>query len=128
MKQSGPIKRKKALKRSTKIRKVNPTAKAKRVAKQKKHYASSAWKLIRTDALDRANHRCEYVEAWGFPFVEAGTWRYIRCKATTDLQVHHKTYARFGGEELPDDLQALCPYHHRMLEATLRPWNKGRGR
>lgn len=116
------LKRSKPLKRSlTPIRKVNPTAKAKRVARQKKYYASSAWKLIRSDALDRANHRCEYVECWGFPFVEVGTRRYLRCETTTGLQVHHKTYARFGGEELPDDLQVLCKIHHEEIEMRDHP-------
>lgn len=124
-----PIKRSKPLKRSTKpLRKSGPT-KAKKVARQRAFYASAVWKLIRRDALDRANHRCEYVERWGFPFVEAGTWRYIRCEATMRLEVHHKKGSlRFGGDELPEDLQVLCAPHHREIEARDFPHRHPRQR
>lgn len=112
MKTSGPIKRKTALKRSTTpIRKVNPTAKAKRVAKQKAFYSSAAWKRIRKGALERAGNQCEYVEV---------DMLYTRCEANwycTKLHVHHKKGSvRFGGDELPEDLQVLCEYHHSIVE------------
>jgi hypothetical protein len=105
--------------------KKSGTTKAKKVARQRAFYASREWKLIRSDALDRANHRCEYIERWGFPFVpvEIGK-RYIRCQVTTQLQVHHKTNVRFGGDELPEDLQVLCCAHHQEIESRIRPWNK----
>lgn len=102
--------------RKTPLRKSGPT-KAKKVIRQRAFYASAAWKFIRSDALDRANHRCEYIERWGFPFVEAGTFRHIRCEATEGLQIHHKTNVRFGGQERPEDLQVLCKAHHMRHHA-----------
>ena len=53
------IKRNKPLKRSTTPRKVNPKAKAKRVAKLKKHYASAEYKAARKEAMKRAEGQCE---------------------------------------------------------------------
>lgn len=34
-----------------------------------------------------------------------------RCNATTNLQAHHKTYARIG-KELDSDLEVLCRFCH----------------
>lgn len=117
LKRGSPLKVGKSLAKSTKPLNKAGTAKAKKVARYAAYLLSAAWKLIRQDALDRASHRCEYVERWGFPFTELGTKRYIRCAATTGLHIHHKTYARMGGAELPEDLMALCAQHHAEIEA-----------
>lgn len=46
-----------------------------------------------------------------------------RCDACTGLELHHKTYERFG-RELPSDLEILCKRHHeeadRKREAALK--------
>lgn len=39
----------------------------------------------------------------------------IGCRTTAKLDVHHLTYARFGGAELPSDLMALCRTCHREV-------------
>jgi 5-methylcytosine-specific restriction endonuclease McrA len=124
VKRSGPIKRKKALKRSTTLRKVNPEAKAKRVKKQKAFYSSAAWKKLRKDALERAGDQCEYVHSIReVLFVEnilQRPWE-GRCVERTGLQVHHKTNARFGGKERLEDLQVLCKDHHELVEMRDHP-------
>ena len=67
---------------------------------------SREWAAIRRAALERANHKCEWCKCEWADFV---------------LHVHHKTYARFGGGELPDDLQVLCEVCHG--EAHGRPYS-----
>lgn len=133
MKRSSLPQRKKPLKRSTTpIRKVNPTAKAKRVAKQKAFYSSTAWKKLRKEALERAGHFCQFQEynrptcvtAASFlgAYEEMNNTIVIRlCQAREGLQVHHKTNARFGGKERPEDLQVLCKYHHELVEMRDHP-------
>ena len=41
-------------------------------------------------------------------------------RKTARLEVHHKTYARFGGRELPQDLEALCEDCHRKADQARR--------
>jgi 5-methylcytosine-specific restriction endonuclease McrA len=55
---------------------------------------SDHWKEVRRDALMRADHRCQL------------------CNSETDLEVHHRTYARLGWED-EGDLIALCRDCHR---------------
>ena len=65
--------------------------------------ASQIWKNKRAPVLVRAGGRCE------------------RCGRTgCVLEVHHRTYERFGGEELPSDLEALCPACHAKADAERR--------
>jgi hypothetical protein len=56
-----------------------------------------------------AGHRCEFsadlVSASGRPFDGD------RCRKTTDLEVHHSNYSRFGHER-DEDLEVLCKLHH----------------
>lgn len=66
---------------------------------QKKHreyIKSDEWAKVRADMLIAANFQCE------------------RCNKKKNLQVHHLTYERFGGDEIKDDLIVLCGYHHRL--------------
>jgi HNH endonuclease len=37
------------------------------------------------------------------------------CGTTGKLHVHHRTYARFGGEELPRDLITVCEACHTLI-------------
>ena len=58
---------------------------------------SAEWKRIRKGALVRAGFRCQ------------------RCSSEENvLHVHHRSYKRFGGRELPEDLEVLCVPCHRQ--------------
>lgn len=59
--------------------------------------ASRTWFWLRKRALHRAGGACE------------------RCDATDPLDVHHRTYVRFGGQERPEDLQVLCHSCHAVM-------------
>lgn len=52
------------------------------------------WRAKRNGALKNSWHRCE------------------RCDSGSHLQVHHRTYERVGGDELPQDLEVLCAACH----------------
>lgn len=58
---------------------------------------SDAWRDIRAIMLDIYNHKCD------------------TCGSPNNLQVHHKTYERFGGDELVTDLQVLCKNCHARV-------------
>jgi 5-methylcytosine-specific restriction endonuclease McrA len=94
------------------IKKVNATRKAKKAAKYKAFLSSGVWKRLRREALERAGHQCEFTIAT-FDRSAVG-----RCMATEKLTVHHRRYGwRFGGNELPEDLQVLCKDCHNALHA-----------
>lgn len=82
---------------------------------------SPAWRARREEALARAGGRCQYeVED------PAGLNHIPRCTRTRHLEVHHLTYARLGNE-LPEDLEVLCWFHH-MTEHLMQvgcPWCGG---
>ena len=59
--------------------------------------ASEEWSRMRQDALKRAGGRCQ------------------TCNAAKSLDVHHRTYERFGGRELPGDLTVLCRRCHDKI-------------
>ena len=61
------------------------------------YLASDAWREKREYMLRRAGHRCQV------------------CNAQTRLDIHHRTYKRFG-EEHPDDLLALCRSCHDLFQ------------
>lgn len=106
--------RKAWLKRGTKkVPKVNLARARRRIAEYKAFMLSPEWKAIRKAALQRAGFRCEELTPTRIP----GTISVTRCPMTTTLTVHHKSYARFGGRELPKDLQVLCRAHHDATEA-----------
>lgn len=69
-----------------------PPVGAKRVAYEF-YLRSPEWRKRRDTALRLAGFRCQ------------------RCQSKRELQVHHKTYERLG-EELDDDLEALCRSCH----------------
>lgn len=133
MKRSGtlarksPIARGGRIARKTSIKKRNANRRARREAAYRAFMLSPEWKAIRADAIARAGQRCEHVEPVPGAVRGALVMPVMRCPATTQLQVHHKTYARFGGRELPDDLQVLCKAHHDRVEA-MKPhkWHDAR--
>jgi hypothetical protein len=51
----------------------------------------------------------------------------LRCVELNGLQHHHKTYARFGGKELPEDILKVCKPHHDYLE-SMKPAGNRRSR
>jgi hypothetical protein len=111
MQRKRPLQRKTRLKSgTTKLAKVNPARQAKRHSRQQRAYRAYRDSLCYLLVCDRSRGRCEYVD-------EAG----VRCVATDRLEHHHKSYLRFGGRELPADIQVLCHDHHRYIERTLYP-------
>lgn len=128
-----PLKTKTRMKRSTKrLPATNPRQIAKREARYDTYLRSATWKAKRKEALERAGYQCERRIRFTFDSEEFCSWRctggYGRdLPPASELHVHHKTYARFGGEELPDDLEVLCPYHHAIEEAK-HPTRKRRHR
>jgi 5-methylcytosine-specific restriction endonuclease McrA len=94
--------------------KVNARQQAKKAAKYKAFLSSAVWKRLRREALERAGHQCEGTRD-GFARLYAGgpvvSFR-VRCPEDTRLTVHHVTYARVGGAELPEDLRVLCKHCH----------------
>lgn len=66
------------------------------------YMASPRWQEVRAGAVLRAKGLCE------------------RCGRTVQ-QVHHRSYERVGGDELPEDLEALCfgchKKHHTKKKA-----------
>lgn len=113
MKRSGPIQR------SRPLRKSGPT-KAKKAIRQRAFYASAVWKRLRKEALERAGGECEHEWLLIDPLKRIRPHLH-RCDETQGLQVHHKTNARFGGDELLEDLQVLCKTHHELVEMRDHP-------
>ena len=66
-----------------------------------KYIESDTWENKRQERLDFANDRCEL------------------CYCPTDLQVHHRTYERFGGDEKVEDLIVLCSTCHYNFHKRL---------
>jgi len=65
------------------------------------YISSSAWRIRRQRAIERAGKRCQV------------------CGESRWLQVHHVTYAHLGNE--PDaDLTVMCWYCHQWATVALR--------
>lgn len=92
----------------------NPRRKKERRARYAKYMQSAEWKAIRMAAIERAGRQCEYTKM-------DGNSEIVRCPVRNRLTVHHRTYARFGGSELPEDLQVLCKPHHEEVEVMNHP-------
>lgn len=123
--------------RSKGLKKVNPE----RQAKRRKAYAQklAAYRRSETYRLveARAGNRCEHFtytttltmlgdkQHPDFPPV----YGIVRCcthrAEGTTLTHHHKTYARFGGKELPEDIIVLCDRHNAEAESKYPTRNRG---
>ena len=99
MKRGSRLRRHTQLRRGTPLKPVNERRKAKRLAKYRAYMQSAEWKIIRGIALKLAGYTC------------------ARCPETRRLTVHHKTYIRFGGQELQEDLEVLCKACHDQHHA-----------
>ena len=68
-----------------------------RTKEYEKHIKSAQWRNTREQMFKLRGKKCE------------------QCDATIDLELHHKTYERFGREG-PKDLQILCKRHHKIAD------------
>lgn len=126
------------MQRGGKLRATNPEREAKRRKRRGKQHAayraSETFKIVH----QRAAGRCEGSLQWeniagpGEPVVAAivrisdqlewEAYSYlVRCTSTGGLEHHHRTYARFGGRELPEDMIALCKRCHAWIETHQHP-------
>ena len=62
----------------------------------RKYLKSGKWKSIRKNLFKLRGKKCEL------------------CGSRKKIHVHHLTYKRVGGNELPEDLQVLCEFHHNI--------------
>lgn len=72
------------------------------------YMASDQWALKRAAALARVRYTCQ------------------RCGGRHKLEVHHRTYERFGGDEHNEDLEVLCERCHdaeHRREDARRQWD-----
>ena len=103
----------KRLKRTKRLKAVNPDRQQKKRAKYNAFIRSKAWKEQRARVLERDGHRC------------------TRCTASGEGVTLHCHHQRYGSplERTPDDwIVTLCARCHEAIEADLRPWNRGRFR
>jgi hypothetical protein len=63
---------------------------------------SPVWRAKRRERLEWAGYRCQV------------------CNSPNRLDVHHRTYERFGGAELPADLTVLCRACHDLYHEAKR--------
>ncbi len=113
--------------RKKKVRKPLAKSNPEKQAKRRKSYAQKLAAYKRSETYKvveaRAEGRCEF----SYPaVVDAVTGKQRgsdmkRCPAYrrdgSRLTHHHKTYARFGGKELPEDIEVLCRYHNEEAES-----------
>lgn len=106
---------------------------AKRSAAKHRKYMASATRLI---VEERANGQCEVIiDERGdrmrsyIPRSDSvtPTCRRWRCESMARLEHHHLTYARYGGDELPEDVALVCHEHHEYFE-SLKPAGNRRSR
>ncbi len=118
------------------LAKSNPVRQAKVAKRSKAKHAKYMASETRKAVEARADGRCEVIidgrgggvrsyvprDAPAIPM-----WLRWRCDATTRLEHHHLTYARYGGDELPDDVAFICHDHHEYFE-RLKPAGNRRSR
>lgn len=116
-----PLRRKSALRASSRLKPIGP-AKAKKTVRYQAYLKSPTWKIKCELALVRAGHSCQ--ECGGMPregWVRTGQrpppWKFDSGEGDGRLHTHHKTYARFGGQERPGDLIVLCARCHNHLHS-----------
>ena len=67
----------------------------------REYIESDIWEKKRQERLDLAGERCEL------------------CNRSSNLDVHHRTYERFGGDEKMSDLIVLCRTCHSNFHDRL---------
>lgn len=63
---------------------------------------SDTWKRIRAQRIAIDNGQCVY------------------CMSSKNIEVHHKTYIRSMGEELPEDLETVCRHCHAIIHGKVQ--------
>lgn len=116
------------LQRGGKIKPRNEKQSAKRrerySAKLAAYKRSETYKIVEA----RANGQCEFIvtpDSRSITQFDAHRCFVTRTKETP-LAHHHRTYSRFGGDELPDDILVLCEHHHAIAEAAYPHRRHGR--
>lgn len=71
---------------------------------------SPEWRAKADAAKARAGHRCQL------------------CNRDGPLDAHHRTYERFGGGELPEDLTVLCRGCHEHFHDGRKPLSRPKGK
>lgn len=71
---------------------------------RRRYYETLDWRRKSAETLRRACYICEV------------------CRSRPAVMAHHRTYERFGGSEIWDDLVAVCRTchddHHRWINRT----------
>jgi hypothetical protein len=119
LKSKKTLTRKSYLKRSETPMKKRGETKRKKEERYDEYIKSPVWKKKKKEALKRAGHQCEWTEESSLATMDYSFYPWnedVRCPETIGLQVHHKTNVRFGGDELPEDLQVFCEPHHDFVE------------
>lgn len=120
-----PFRRKpgaKQLHRTVKLKPMNAERHAKRRTAYRRKLAKSRRSEGYKAAWARSEGRCEYTHVVQEGYRDRG----VRCVQTEQLDAHHLTYRRFGGDELETDYLILCPYHHALIEEQQHPHRKAR--
>lgn len=109
--------------RQSKPRKPLAKVNVERLAKRRKSYAqklaaykrSATYKIVEA----RAAGQCEAFNEWYSQMHDRDLRARCGCsRARGDrLTHHHKTYARFGWGELPEDIIVLCDHHNAEAES-----------
>ena len=124
----------KSVARKSRVKKVNVEREAKRrqryAVKLRAYRKSETYKIVEA----RAGDQCEcavfpvdvsrvivVIPSWldqvnGVPC--SVFWAARRCRNPGPFAHHHRTYARFGGGELPGDIVNCCRSCHAQLEAA----------
>lgn len=138
--QPAPARKRKSATTPQKPRKTIPKRNPARIAKRTLAYRKgmAAYRKSETAKLvkRRANGQCEAAVRWISTmsaiwivttphYLTSRQWQ--RCENREGLQDHHKTYARFGGDELPEDIARVCPRCHSYLE-SLKPTSRFKSR
>lgn len=113
------------------LKKSNPAKQAKRRKQQAAKHRGYMRSATRKQVEARSGGRCE---GWWRPYSgifvvrepplefghdvvcyadSQGTW--ARCEREATVH-HHKTYARYGGKELPEDMLHVCVVCHDAIE------------
>ena len=115
----------------------NPERQAKRrkaqASKHRKYMASETRSVVDARAAGRceaAVHETVLIEARTIVlsirdnpklYADGGEWQ--RCENDATIH-HHRTYARYGGNELPRDMLKVCEHCHEAIEAQKPAGNR----
>jgi 5-methylcytosine-specific restriction endonuclease McrA len=108
--------------RSTKpIAQVNTDREARRRKTFRAFFSTSFWRELRERVLERDGYRCVNV---------IDGIRCPNCRVSgVKLIANHKTYARFGGAELLEDVETLCEFCNAIATTDERAnWKDDRRR